>query len=169
MKPDAVANATVQLRDIHVPDPIGWWPPAPGWWVLVLLVLVAVAASVWWWQRRRQRHIPVQAALSELDRIEQAYQGDTQQLVRELSGVLRRIAINFYGRQRVAGLSGERWLRFLDEQGIDEQGESSPAIFTRQFQTELTELPYRRVEDADVQQLIQAIRRWTKQQEGRHV
>lgn len=158
------ASDTLQLRDIHVPDPIGWWPLAPGWWLLIVLSLLAVAALMWWWHQQRQRRIPVQAALTELERIEQAYQGDTQQLVRELSGVLRRIAIGFYGRHRVAGLSGERWLRFLDE-----QGESSPAIFTRQFQTELTELPYRRVADADVKQLIQAIRRWTKQQGGRHV
>lgn len=165
----ASTSDTLQLRDIHVPDPIGWWPPAPGWWLLLLLTVVAVVALVWWWQQYRKRTIRVQTALTELDRIEQAYQGDKQQLVRELSGVLRRIAISFYGRQRVAGLSGERWLRFLDKQGLDKQGDTSPAIFTRQFQTELTELPYRRVDDADVKQLIQAIRRWTKQQGGRHV
>ncbi|MDE0747891.1 MAG: DUF4381 domain-containing protein [Porticoccaceae bacterium] len=28
-----------QLRDIHLPEPILWWPLAPGWWVLIILCL----------------------------------------------------------------------------------------------------------------------------------
>ena len=35
-----------QLRDIHVPDPIGFWPLAPAWWVMLtaffLILLLAL-------------------------------------------------------------------------------------------------------------------------------
>ena len=24
-----------ELRDIHLPPEIGWWPPAYGWWILI--------------------------------------------------------------------------------------------------------------------------------------
>ncbi len=40
-----------QLRDIHLPDPISWWPPAPGWWVLAVVVLALL-----FFMTRKVRH-----------------------------------------------------------------------------------------------------------------
>ena len=33
----------IPLRDLHLPEAVGWWPLAPGWWVLIAL---AVAHAV---------------------------------------------------------------------------------------------------------------------------
>ena len=45
MNPAAInANPLDQLRDIHLPEPISWWPLAPGWW---LLIIIALALMVW--------------------------------------------------------------------------------------------------------------------------
>lgn len=44
-----------QLRDIHLPEAVGWWPPAPGWWLLTLLFLSALVYAVLWWRQRRAR------------------------------------------------------------------------------------------------------------------
>ena len=27
------------LRDLHLPEAVGWWPLAPGWWVLIALAI----------------------------------------------------------------------------------------------------------------------------------
>ena len=33
--PDPLA----QLRDIHLPEPVSWWPPALGWWLVAMTVM----------------------------------------------------------------------------------------------------------------------------------
>ena len=40
--------ALAQLRDIRLPDPVGWWPPAPGWWIFGGLIVAAVVAACAW-------------------------------------------------------------------------------------------------------------------------
>ncbi|MBT3527943.1 MAG: DUF4381 domain-containing protein, partial [Porticoccaceae bacterium] len=32
-----------ELRGIHLPDPISWWPLAPGWWVLIVIFIAGLS------------------------------------------------------------------------------------------------------------------------------
>ena len=36
----------IPLRDLHLPEAIGWWPLAPGWWILIAIALVGLAGRV---------------------------------------------------------------------------------------------------------------------------
>lgn len=110
------APLDLPLRDIHLPDPVSWWPPAPGWWLLAgLLILLAasVLLMVRWYRRGRLGR----SARSALERVFVDYRqhGDPQRLLRELSVLLRRIALSYFPRTEVASLSGEAWLAFLDQ------------------------------------------------------
>lgn len=153
----------LSLRDIHLPAEIGWWPLAWGWWLVIGLLVIGLVLLGWWLLTRRS-HRPKRinlsaqtSALQELDRIEQNYRNDPLGLVRELSVLLRRIAISLYGRRSVAGLTGISWLKFLDQQG------GSP-VFSQRFQQALTELPYRAQGSADVSALVQEVRQWLRTQ-----
>ena len=150
------------LRDIHLPPDIGWWPPALGWWLLLLLVFLSGVFLLRWWLKRpkQQGARTVSAplfALQELDRIEAQYQNDPMGLIRELSVLLRRIAISLYGRHQVAGLTGSSWLQFLDKQ-------SGSAVFSERFQQALTELPYQPQGSTDVGALVLEVRQWLRLQ-----
>ncbi len=113
-----MSPAELPLRDIHLPEPVGWWPPAPGWWLLLGFALTGAAA--WAWRAWRRRTRVRRAALAELKRIERDYaaEGDVARLAQELSTLMRRAAITVEERRRVAGLTGEEWLAWLDR-GLD--------------------------------------------------
>jgi hypothetical protein len=105
------------LRDIHLPGPIGWWPPAPGWWLVAALVLVAAALyGVHYYRSRHKR-----AALRALARVRTALEQGAEPVacLQFLSTTLRRFAMTAGARSAgepdVAGLIGDRWLRYLDD------------------------------------------------------
>ncbi len=112
-----------QLRDIHLPEPVGWWPVAPGWWALLALVCaLVVAAVVWTWLRRRSARF---LALRELEAIKSEREGV---FLTQISSLLRRVA-----RRRSAGadvLTGEAWSAFLMEgkHGMDRDSATLLAI-----------------------------------------
>ena len=110
-----------QLRDIHLPDPVSWWPLAPGWWILLalaILIPLTVYALVKLRKRHRVRHAWRGVAQGELAALRQslaAKQLTPHQTVAALSVLLRRAAITSLPRDQVAALSGEAWLAFLDQ------------------------------------------------------
>ena len=164
--------ATLSLRDIHLPGSIGWWPPAPGWWLVPALVLV-VAAMAWYCRLlyRRHRYSAVTMARKELDEIRARYAADrdSRHCVKAVSGLLRRLCISIFPRAETAGLTGNEWLVFLQEQiktqnrtgkSRDGQGNSGDEGFQNMGRI-LLEAPYRpQVEEEEVETLIRFCSDW---------
>ena len=131
----------------QLPEPISWWPPAPGWWLLLAAALLAAPAWRWLRERTGEHRRKWQAARRELVEVRRKYhaEGDARQLVRDLSVWLRRAAMALYGRRVAASLSGDEWLRFLDEP-------LKVRAFARGAGAVLAVMPYRDrgIVDADV-------------------
>jgi len=79
--------ANLPLHDIHLPAPIGWWPPAPGWWILAGLLLL-IPIFIWGLSRFRQRRKMQRLALQQLEKLTDL--PDTE-LLTALSRLLRRL------------------------------------------------------------------------------
>lgn len=118
-----------QLADIHLPEPLGFWPPAPGWWVLFIIFcalafFVSKRLIAGWRLRRR-----CSFAIRELDKCLESYQqavksvpevqADAVKLdfVNELNAVLRRVALKHFPDEPLASLSGPAWIAFLRSHG----------------------------------------------------
>lgn len=110
-----------QLRDIHLPEAVSWWPPAPGWWLLAALLLLLLGALAGWLWRQRQRRAYRRFALAELHTAQIAFQksGDALLYAQQLNQVLKRATLAAWPHTEVANLSGRRWLDFLDQQWPD--------------------------------------------------
>lgn len=116
----------VQLAPAHAPPPIGWWPLAPGWWALLVLLIAIIAGFCVWYRRHPQRLR--RGGLRELAKLEATTVGDAA-LARALVHLVRRYAVARYGREAVAGLSGERWLSFAIARGATQwQGDTGTAL-----------------------------------------
>lgn len=147
---------TLQLHDIHLPDPAGWWPPAPGWWILAVLLsvlLIWLVRITWQWlkyQRWRKR------VLNEFSHFESI---DEVQFLTQITEKLRQLAITVYPEQEVASLTGKHWLEFLDSHAEHKGFAEQPAKL-------IIEAPYSgqqvNLSPQQNRQLIQLTRHWAK-------
>lgn len=135
-----------QLKDIHLPEPISWFPLAIGWWIVltILLATVLLVVGVYLGKHRRVK----KQVFADLQRLPD---DEPVAFATELSALLRRVAIFCYGGG-VEQLSGVAWADFLmaDKCGL------SPA-----FANFIANAPYAdSVSDCDLPALRQAARQW---------
>lgn len=141
-----------QLRDIHEPEPVSWWPPAPAWWVLAVLLLAAI--FVIFYLLKRYKNSFRRAAKRELDKIVRDFNihHDDERLLKDFSVFLRRVAIKKNSKE-VAGLTGSSWLNYLDEL-------SEYKAFNGDYADILVSGPYQENIEFDSKGLISEIQRW---------
>lgn len=147
----------LQLRDLHLPDPAGWWPLAAGWWFVIVLAVVGLGWLLRRAVRRRLCYAPMRYALREFAAIEADYLQHRNAVVlgKQLSELLRRGMLAYAPRDQVAGLTGEAWLQWLD------RGLPVPYFHTEGGKS-LLMLPYRDVDselgDIDINALLAAVK-----------
>lgn len=144
------------LRDIHLPDPVSWWPPAPGWWLLISVLMMLIFLVYWLFKQRREKSLSVEVqAHQELQRIQAEFRQhqDKTRLATNLSELLRRVCISVFPRQETASLTGQEWLAFLDSQ-------VNTSCFIDGAGSVLVEAPYRNDVDYDPDALIQVVEQW---------
>jgi len=162
-----VQEALPGLNDIVVPEPVAWTPQTVGW---VAVLVVAVGLSVWGLFRRHRRVVANRyrvTALEELEAIERDLSsGARDEALARVPILVKRAALSFTDRDRVASLSGEQWLSFLDET-------YGGTGFTQGPGRGLTELAYARpgTEETseDRRELISLVRTWIEVHDARRL
>jgi hypothetical protein len=151
-----------ELADIHLPDAVNFWPPAPGWWVLAALVVLALVLLYRQQLARVFLRRRLGSALRELDNAYRAFQSAPEknaaglQLLQSFNAVLKRVALLHHTDPELPRLSGRPWLRFLDAQ-------MNSADFSAGAGQVLADGIYRPVFDADVDALLALCKRWIEQ------
>jgi hypothetical protein len=115
----ATQDPLAQLRDIHLPEPVTVFAFTPGWILLAIVAALVLGYAVlrllrWWLKQAYRRQ-----ALRELDGLQQSFlaDNDAASYLQQLTRLLKRVALSHFPRDRVASLSGEAWVAFLDRTG----------------------------------------------------
>jgi hypothetical protein len=123
------ADPLSQLADIHLPEPVGFWPPALGWWILFFLLC---AAAVWFarryyagWKQTRARQFAIAELDKQLATLRQQSEGRSPEdiaalnlvFVSDVNAVLRRVAMKNFPHENFASLGGAAWISFLRNHG----------------------------------------------------
>ncbi|KTC99835.1 DUF4381 domain-containing protein [Legionella erythra] len=146
-----------QLRDIHLPAPVGWWPLAPGWYLLAAIALLGFLLLTGVVYRYYTNGRAKRQALKLLAVYQQDYlrEGDSQAASAKVSELLRRVALVYFPREKVASLQGEEWLAFLNQTGKN--------INFNAVRECLLELPYQREAEVNVKPLLARAKAWIQQ------
>lgn len=152
-----------QLRDIHLPTPISWWPPAPGWVALATLVTLSIVFLIWRRKRAFNQLHYERLALKQLCELETIYQQDkldTTQTLCRLSPLMRQIALLYLPTREIAGLHGEQWLQALDKLFMTN-------LFSQGAGRVLLDGPYKTHNNTDLSPIFNDVKNWLK--ENHHV
>ncbi|MFT5447968.1 MAG: hypothetical protein ACI9DC_003147 [Gammaproteobacteria bacterium] len=145
-----LAQALENLRPLHLPPEIGWWPPAPGWWLLVLLCVVLGVWAVKIWRRGA-----AQREALRIIRVIESGELAGSSLAQQINVLLRRYAMACYPQLNAQALVGDAWLEFLNRHGAgrDFGGAAAQA---------LTQAPFAPNARVDRGELINLARHWVK-------
>ena len=146
------ADPLAQLRDIHLPDPISWWPMAPGWWLLIIIAVIGfVILGRLLINRYTERNYRRQA----LRQLKQIGGSDYQQQLINVFELLRQVALSAYPQSNFASLSPNDFVIFLQKScskplfdGLNVNWQS--LLYTKQPQ----------IEDQLLEQLIANAKLW---------
>ena len=154
------------LRDIHPPPEISWWPPALGWWLLAALIPAIILFSLWLY-KRLTRKTALKTGRKLLQEIKQDSRRDNNKKIKDISALIRRVAVTLDGRKACAGLTGNSWLEYLDRTLDAKNLRSAP--FVEGIGRLLSDLPYRKEQpgDAELNQLTDLCESWLNAQRKR--
>lgn len=151
------ADPLAQLKDIHLPTPIGWWPLAPGWYVIIALIIL-ISIFIFYCIYKNHRDAKAKNyALILLMNYQKEYEKEQNVALTSarISELLRRVALVYYPREDVASLHGEDWLHFLNETGKE--------IDFNLVKNMLLDAPFKTNQIMDLNPLFNTAQLWIKQ------
>ena len=151
----SLENQLINLKDIHLPPPVSFWPPAPGWWILTVLLISSFFFGAMWFYREQKKRKPKNEALRILKDLQILHQNSQDELesLRNLSNLLRRTALTIYENDTVASLQGSAWLEFLDKTGKTKE-------FTQGVGKVLGNEVFKQNVNPDINALFPLVKKW---------
>lgn len=162
-----------ELKDIHLPDPVSWWPPAPGWWLLAVIVALLTFYAVKQLKKVTSRRKLKRSALAELNRCADEHRSrfesgltpsDNDQLfILQSVTVMRRCLLTVSSNSDLASQSASQFLSALNQQ-------AAKPLFDQALIDRIDEIAYQKqpqpLSDDERLQFQKCARTWMLKQLG---
>lgn len=150
----------LQLRDIQPPPEPAWWliPPV---YLTIAAFLIGLFVIAWLLRRQQQADRLAQVARLELQAIKADYRRDQNdnQLAIKVSRWLKQVAVLAFPGSQLQSVTGEPWLRFLDQSHNMGQNQSN-SDFSRGCGRIFGAAVYQSSVDLDADQIFVLCERW---------
>ena len=119
LPPEVQQMLAEQLRDVHLPEAISWWPLAWGWWVILIILFLTILASLFFFYHKRAKNRYRGLAITSL---QTAYDNwtknqDNQAYLHQANDVLKRCVLHTSRTATLATQTGKAWVEQLNKQG----------------------------------------------------
>lgn len=156
----AEINASLdQLHDIIIPPTVSYWPLAPGWYAFALLVLAyGIHLCLKYWAAY-QKNLYRREALNVLSKMQSGE--DTNKEISSLLGLMKRVGLQYFGREKVAALSDDAWWDFIEKHSKAKVGTE-----VRELSQKILYLPNAEATEKDVKILEKVVKVWITTHKG---
>jgi hypothetical protein len=148
------AQLLAQMKDVHLPEPISWWPLAVGWWLVAALIIGSIAAIIYvLWRRYRQNRYRKLAISELLINYQQWLSERDDQAYLSLANDLLKRVVRIFNPSLVAQFS-DAWVDKLDDYNRTE--------FSTEARYALAHQCYQAHVEADIDSLHRELCHWLK-------
>ena len=127
LPPEMVQALTEQLRDVHLPEAISWWPLAWGWWVLLVLIICAASTTIWLIKRSINKNRYRGLATTELKSAFRQWNQDNNNMayLQNANAILKRAVLHTTQQASLTTNSGQAWVELLNNWSAQTLSETS--------------------------------------------
>ena len=147
-----------QMHDIIIPSAVSFWPLAPGWYALALLVLaygIHLGLKLW---TTYQQNLYRREALEVLSMLDEE---NANKEINSLLGLMKRVALQCFGREKVAALSDDAWWDFMETHSKAKVG-----VEVRELSQKILYSPHAEASTEDVKILAKVAKVWITTHKG---
>lgn len=148
------AQLLSQLKDVHLPEQVSWWPLAIGWWIVIVVAILVLGVSLNFLWKHYSHNRYRKLAIKELNQHHLSWHAnsDDKTYISAANDLLKRV-IRIVDPNLVSQF-GDNWVDALENHGNTEL--SQEARYALAYQC------YQAHVSADVPSLNAELKHWLK-------
>ena len=158
MDQNMTATSLDLMHDISIPPAVSFWPPAPGWYALFLLAVTYGFYLGFKYWSRYQKNLYRREALKVLDALDEE---DMHKEISTLLGLMKRVGLQHFGREKVAALSNDTWWDFMEK-----HSKAKVSIDVREISKKILYNPTAKATPEDVKAVSKVAKIWITTHQG---